>query len=123
MGNSARLAVGLYFELDAGRSQRYCDGEKMRDEQGFAAAQHHVRDIVADQLLRHGHGFVRVELVGQALAGGRLRAAMQAGQVAVARQLPGDEQRGPQLVDTPHALAPLQACRRMAAVNSDTATT
>ena len=93
------LAIGLDLETHARRAQRFGKRQEMRHHQRLAAAQHHVRNLVAGDIGRDPHGLLDVQFIGQALAGSRIGAAMQASKVAIARDLPGNEQRRPQAVD------------------------
>ncbi|HYM47485.1 MAG TPA: hypothetical protein VES91_03320 [Burkholderiaceae bacterium] len=93
------LAVGFDFELNAGFPERLGDSEKVRNDERFAAAEHDVGDFVPHDLARDFKRLVCIEFSGQPLSGRRLGAAVKAREIAVARELPCDEQRRPKTVD------------------------
>ena len=116
------LTVGFDLEPDARVAQRLGEREEMGHDKRLTAAQHDVRNRVANDILGKGHCFIGVQLVRQPLSGRRLGAAMQAAEVAVARDLPRDEQRRLETVDAVHHGNRRQPCSRMPPVNSVTAT-
>src|SRR5690242_1047425 len=120
-GGIEALTIGLDLELNPGASQGFGQGEEVGYDHRLAAAEHHVRYALRGDIPGESDRLGRVELVGQPLAGRRVGAAMQAREVAVARELPADQERSGELVDAVHA-----PCAKpetaMPAVKSSTAT-
>jgi len=52
------LAIGLELELHARHPERFGEREEMRHHQGLAAAQHHVRHLVAGDLGHDPHSLL-----------------------------------------------------------------
>jgi hypothetical protein len=112
------LAVGLDLELDAAAAERLGDVEEVRHDERLAAAEHRVGHLARDDVRRDAQRFARVELVAQRLARRRPGAAMHAREVAVARELPRDEQRRAERVDPVRRRAHRHAADRMPTMNS-----
>jgi hypothetical protein len=93
------LPVALNLQLDPGRAEYLRNLEEVRHHQGLAAAQHDVGNPASGDVPRDPARLLRVELIGQRLAGRRFGAAMKAGQVAVAGHLPAHQQRCPETVN------------------------
>ena len=71
----------------------------MRNDERLAATQHHIRNVVENDLVNDAHGFTGIEFIAQPLARCRFGAAMKAAKIAIARDLPRHEQRCAQRID------------------------
>jgi hypothetical protein len=96
------LAVGFDLEVYAGRTERLGHREEMWNDQRLAAAQHHIGNAAAHDVVGNAQRLARVELVIEFLPRCRLGTAMQAREIAVARQLPRDEKRRAEAIDAVH---------------------
>jgi hypothetical protein len=79
-------------------AQHFRDLEEVRQTSGSPPHSITYGTLLAT-ISRRAERLVARELVGEALAGRRIGAAVQAREVAVARELPGDEERRREAVD------------------------
>ncbi len=87
------VAVGLDLELAAARADALDHLEEVRVQHRLAAGERQVGDLAIHQLVEDGEDLVAVELVRERLARPALLDAVQAGEVALVGDLPGDVQR------------------------------
>jgi hypothetical protein len=87
------VGVGLDLELGAALAGALDHREEMRVEHRLAARERQVGNLAVEQLVEDGEDLVAVELVGERLARPALLDAVQAGEVALVGDLPGDVER------------------------------
>jgi hypothetical protein len=87
------VRVGLDLELRAALAGALDHREEVRVEHRLAARERQVGDLAVEQLVEDGEDLVAVELVGERLARPALLDAVQAGEVALVGDLPGDVER------------------------------
>ena len=78
------------------------DRNPLHYDEGLAAAKHHVRHPGTRDFADDTQCLARIEFVLEPLSRRRFGAAVQACEIAVPRQLPRDEKRSAQLIDTVH---------------------
>jgi hypothetical protein len=90
------VAVGFDLEYGAARAHALDHREEMRMQHRLATRERQVRHVVVHELVDDGEHPRGVELVAEGLARTALLDAVQAGEVALVRDLPRDvERRGP----------------------------
>ena len=94
------MAVGLDFELASALADILDHLEESGVHHGFAAREGEVGHLAVHELLEHGKDFALAQFVAERFARPAFLDAVQAREIALVGDLPGDVQRGPQVAGT-----------------------